>query len=115
MPVAYYMDENVESAISRGLKRRGVDVLTIQDDGRLRASDDEVLDRATALDRVVFTRDEDFLVEAARRQALGIHFAGVVYAHKDRVKIGPCIFDLELISANAEAIEMYGKVEHLPI
>ena len=72
MSVAFYMDENVPADITRGLRDRGVDVLTVQDDGREGSADPQVLDRATELGRVVFTRDQDFLVEATRRQRSAI-------------------------------------------
>lgn len=81
MPLTYYMDEHVEPAITKGLRRRGVDVLTVQADGRRGATDPMLLDRASSLGRVIITRDRDFLIEAAQRQAAGIPFAGVVYAH----------------------------------
>jgi hypothetical protein len=35
----------------------------------------------TALGRVLFSRDEDLLREAAQRQQRGETFAGVIYAH----------------------------------
>jgi hypothetical protein len=47
---------------------RGVDVLTVQEDGRAGASDAAVLDRATELGRVLFTQDDDLLVEASEEQ-----------------------------------------------
>ena len=43
-----YMDEHVPSAITEGLRRRGVDVLTAQEDGRTGEDDPELLDRASA-------------------------------------------------------------------
>lgn len=61
------MDENVPRAITGGLRLRGVDVLTVQEDGRRGLDDPRVLDRATELGRVLFSQDEDLLVEARRR------------------------------------------------
>ena len=43
-----YMDEHVPSAITEGLRWRGVDVLTAQEDGRTGEDDPELLDRASA-------------------------------------------------------------------
>jgi uncharacterized protein DUF5615 len=51
------MDENVHRAITEGLRLRGVDVLTVQDDGRRRLRDPVVLDRATELGRPLFSQD----------------------------------------------------------
>jgi len=41
--VALYMDEHVHRAITVGLRLRGVDVLTAQDDGRRHVPDHELL------------------------------------------------------------------------
>ena len=38
-----------------------------------------LLDRVTALGRVIFTRDVDFLAHARERQRTGVTFSGVVY------------------------------------
>ncbi len=34
MTVRFYMDEHVSRAVTVGLRRRGLDVLTVQEDGR---------------------------------------------------------------------------------
>ena len=67
---------------------------------------------ATQLGRVVFTQDEDFLLEARRRQQSGEPFAGVIYAHQLNVTIGG---DLELIAKIYEPAEMASRVEYLPL
>ncbi len=82
MTIALYMDENVHRGITQGLHQRGVDVLTVQEDGRSGTPDPEVLDRAIDLCRVLFTQDRDFLVEANLRQTEGKFFAGVIYGHQ---------------------------------
>jgi len=56
MSVAFYMDEHVPRAISVGLRLRGVDVLTAQEDGLRNTPDAVLLDRATAIGRVTFTQ-----------------------------------------------------------
>jgi len=73
-----YMDVHVRRAVTVGLRLRGIDVRTAQEDGFARASDSELLDRATELARIVFTQDDDFLREAAERQARLQYFTGVV-------------------------------------
>ena len=60
-PIRFYTDEHVARAVVRGLRQRGVDVLTVPEADLLGASDDEHLRRARAEGRVVFTQDEDFL------------------------------------------------------
>ena len=109
------MDVHVRRAISDGLRRRGVDVLTAQDDESTRLPDPELLDRATALGRVLFSQDDDLLREATERQELGVPFFGVVYAHQLRITIGQAIRDLQLIAEVYEAEEIANRVEYLPL
>ena len=110
-----YMDVHVPFAITAGLRLRGVDVLTAQEDGTAEVDDDVLLDRVTALGRVIFTRDVDFLGHARERQRTGVEFSGVVYAHQLRVSIGQCVADLELIAKVYEPEDMENRVEYLPM
>lgn len=55
MNLPLYFDHNVNRAITEGTRQRGLDVLTVREDGYHRRSDDEMLARAAALQRVVFT------------------------------------------------------------
>jgi len=98
MSLSFYMDEHVHRAITSGLRLRGVDVLTVQEDGLKGKDDDEIFDRATELQRVLFTQDDDFLVEANSRQQQSVYFPGVIYGHQMMVSIGEYIRDLELIA-----------------
>ncbi len=65
MSVKFYMDVHIPRSITTALKLRGVDVLTAQDDSRITATDSQLIDRATELNRVILTFDDDFLSEAA--------------------------------------------------
>lgn len=76
------MDVHVRQAVTEALRLRGVEVVTAQADNAARLLDPQLLDRAMALGRVLFTQDEDLLAEATRRQRAGESFAGVVYAHQ---------------------------------
>ena len=91
MAVALYMDVHVPKAITAGLRLRGVDVLTAQEDQAALLPDSELLDGATALRRVFFTFDDDLLAEAARRMRQGVPFAGVIYANPSNLSIGICV------------------------
>ena len=92
---------------------RGVDVLTAFDDGTSTADDTALLDRASALRRVLFSQDDDLLAEATRRQAASIPFHRVIYAHQLHVSIGSCIRDLEIIARAAEPEELQQQVLYL--
>ena len=109
------MDHNVPAAITNGLRLKGVDVITAFEDGHHTVSDPALMDRATALGRVIFTRDDDFLREAQRRERSGIAFSGVIYAHQLRVSIGRCISDIEIITQAGELDDIRNGVQHLPL
>lgn len=115
MSVTFYMDEHVHRAITVGLRLRGVDVLTVQENGRRNTPDAVLLSRATELERVMFAQDEDLLAEAKHRQDEGIPFAGLIYAHQLRVSIGACVRDLELIAKAADPQDLANRVEYLPL
>ena len=113
MAHALYMDTCVRFAITRGLRARGVDVLTAQEDGNTETPDPLVLDRAGELGRVMYSEDEDFLREGVRRQRAGIPFAGVIYAHQKRVPIGTCIRSLRAIVETRPAEEVVNNVIYI--
>lgn len=115
MPTTFVMDHNVPAAITEGLRLRGVDVLTAYEDDSHRLEDPELLDRADAIERVLFSMDKDLLREAVLRQRSGIDFAGVVYAHQQKCSIGRCVEDLELIAKTMEPDELRGIIVYLPL
>ena len=115
MSLAFYMDEQVPQQITAGLRLRGIDVLTVQEDGRAGTPDPLVLNRAAQLQRLMVSRDQDFLIEASQRQATGVYFPGVIYAHQQQVSIGDCIRNLELIAKAGSPEEFANQVIYLPL
>jgi len=111
----FYMDVHVPLAITIELRLRGVDVLTAQEDGAGEFKDPGLLDRASALGRVLVTQDSDFLREAARRHDESIPFAGIIYIPQLDITIGRSVADLELCAKGCNAEEWINRVEYLPI
>ncbi len=109
------MDVHVPAAIADGLRLRGIDVITCQTDGRIRATDEELLARATGLGRVFFTQDDDLLGIAARWTAGGRDFTGVIYCHQLAAGIGKIVSDLELIAKVMSEQELNKRVVFLPL
>lgn len=109
------MDVHVRRPVTAGLRRRGVEVLTAQEDGTARWEDDELLDRALEVGRVLFTQDDDLLQEAARRQRRGQRFAGVIYAHQQNITVQQTIEDLELLAKVCDPHELGNRVLFLPL
>lgn len=115
MALLLYMDQHVPRAITTGLRLRGIDVLTAFEDGASALDDPALLDRATQLGRVLFSQDDDLLIEATARQQAGISFAGVVYAHQLRVSVGRCIDDLAFLASAGTEADVANQVIFLPI
>jgi predicted nuclease of predicted toxin-antitoxin system len=107
------MDENVDDAITNGLRQRGVDVLTVQENGQRATDDSIILDTALTLGRVMFTCDDDFLAEGHRRQALGQPFAGVIYIHQEDAVVGYCVRELETLAKAGNPGDLDGQVVYL--
>ena len=114
MPVRLYFDHNVNRAITQGLRIRDVDILTAFEDRAHRLSDPELLDRATELERVLFSSDEDLIAEAHRRQRANEHFAGVIFAPQS-CPIGAVIEDLEILAAAGDLEDFAGSLLFLPL
>lgn len=114
MAIGLYMDVHIPKAITNGLRLRGVDVLTAQEDGTITLSDAELLNRATELGRVLYSHDDDLLAEAHNCLTLGKSFAGVVYSHQLTSPIGHCIEDLEIIAKTCEQEGMLNQIEFIP-
>ena len=111
----FYMDVHVPYSITIGLRLRGVDVLTAQEDGSRQLEDAALLGRVTTLGRILFTRVDDLLREGALRQNRGETFAGIIYAHQLDVSIGQCVIDLELVAKASQSDEWISRIEYLPL
>jgi predicted nuclease of predicted toxin-antitoxin system len=112
--VAIYMNHHVRAAVTAGLRRRGVDVLTARDDGNATAEDDVLLARSTALNRVLFSQDDDLLSIAAGWLQSGRPFFGLVYAHQLNATVGSLVHDLELIAKAFDLDDMRNQIQFIP-
>lgn len=107
-PIKCYVDEYVATAVVKGLRQRGVDVLTVREAGLRGATDEEHLARARSDGRILFSQDDDFL----RLHASGVTHAGIAYAPQG-TSVGDIIRGLMLIHQLLEAKDMEGHVEYL--
>lgn len=89
--------------------------MTAQEEGAAELSDPALLDRATELQRLLFTFDEDHRVEASLRQEQNISFVGVVYARFIHISVGTSIRDLEIIAKAAELDAIANQIFFLPL
>lgn len=106
--IRLYMDEHVPRAVTQGLRRRGVDVLTAGEAGMLGVSDEEHLEFATSQQRVMVTQDDDFLRLSARGAA---HY-GILYAPQETL-VGTLLAGIMLVVQVLTPAEMRHHVEYL--
>ena len=99
----------MDPAIAAGLRQRGVDVATTAEEGLVGTSDEDQLAHALANQRVLVTRDSDFLV----LNAAGVAHAGIAFWHSRHRSLGQLILDLTLLWRIYTAEEMAGRVEYL--
>lgn len=99
----YYFDEHIKGPIARGLRLRGIDVLTAQEaelaDQEL--SDPYQLRHAASLNRVLVSEDRDFVALAYSHTP----HAGIILLQR-RLGIGQCIEYLELMTQITEPDEI---------
>jgi hypothetical protein len=114
MGVALYLDVHVPGPIAQQLRRRGVDVLTAQDDGRDTDSDERLLTRATELGRILFTQDVRFRALAEDWQRRRRPFSGLLFGPQLGGTIGQYVEDLELIAQASTLEEWQSIVQFLP-
>jgi predicted nuclease of predicted toxin-antitoxin system len=91
----YYFDEHTHPAIARGLRARGIHVLTTKEAGRAHQGihDDDQLAYAAAQGLVMVTSDRDYIRLAREQQP----HAGVVLLQQE-LSIGQYIEYLELLA-----------------
>ena len=104
--IKFHLDENVNSAIAKGLRVRGVDVTTTPEMGLIGADDEEQLKFAKIEGRVIFTHDDDFL-------RVQIDHTGIVYCGQGGRAIGEIIRWLILIWEALDSEDMENKVEFI--
>ena len=114
MPVQLYLDVHVDKAIHDQLHLRGVDVLRAQDNGAAEMTDEELLQHARELGRIIFTQDIRFKALAEDWQRQRKTFSGLLFGNQLGVTVGTYVKDLELIAKATDPAEWANVVQHLP-
>ncbi len=107
--IRFHLDEHIDPAIARGLRRHGIDVTTTVEAGLRSRSDLAQLEYARTSRRVLVTHDADFLRLAGQHA----HHAGIVYCHKTAHSVGEMIRRLTFLYEVLMAAEIEGRVEFL--
>ncbi|MEJ5311723.1 MAG: DUF5615 family PIN-like protein [Anaerolineae bacterium] len=107
--IRFYFDQHIPGAVARGLRRRGVEVLTAQEAGRCGDIDSEQLAFAYENGYVIVTFDSDFLALVAS----GIPHSGVAFCPATKYTIGELIYKLLLVHDVLDIDDMHNHIEFL--
>ena len=108
-PIQFYFDQNISLAVAKGLRARGVNVLTAQEAGRCGRSDPDQLQFAMIEDRVIVTFDQDYLA----LDAAGTPHAGIAWCSSTKHSIGGLLNALLVIHGVLTRDEMRNHVEYM--
>ena len=86
--IKIYSDEDVNIAVTEGLKRRGIKAYSCQDAGNIGLADEEQIKYANSKRFVILTHDTDFLRIVHERKL--IH-SGIIFASQNRLSVGEMI------------------------
>jgi len=112
--LSYYFDQHMPGPLAHGLRIRGVSVLVAEDDDNKELKDELLLERATALGRILVSNDKDFRRIAARWQSLGRPFAGVVAITDQHASYGLLIEHLLMIAEVYSPDDVTNRIEYIP-
>jgi len=114
MPLPVFMDVPVPMGVTQGPRRRRIDGRTAQDDAADRMSDEQLLESATLLGRILLSQDVEYLEIAARWQRQGTVFSGLLCVPQG-TPIGRIIKDVDICLAGLTADEFVSRLVHLPL
>ena len=109
MPLSLLCDEQIPYQVIEGLRRREIDVVSIQQMDLRSTPDEVILDIAQQQGRVIYSRDADFL----RLHAAGAPHAGILYHHPMTYSIGAAIRTVAIACEVLSVEELRNHVEFL--
>lgn len=107
--IRFHCDEHIDPALVGGLRQRGVDVTTAGEAGLLGATDEQHLDYARTQQRMIITKDTDFL----RLNAGGESHSGIAYCKQGTRTIGQMLISLVHIYEELTPEQVTGRVIYI--
>ena len=104
----FYADEHISHAVVKGLRARGVDIISCNEAEMRTATDFAHLSFAKKEDRVIITYDNDFL----KLVSDGHPHAGIIFSHRP-IPIGEMISTILLIHEVFEQEDMENSIEFI--
>ena len=106
----FLADEHIELSIVTGLNLIGIDVISVNEAGKRESDDEEILRFAKEKERVIVTRDSDFV----KLHKKGVEHAGIVFISKF-LAIGRTIGEIEKVSMLFESEHIKNTIIYIPL
>jgi len=107
--ISLYLDEHLSPVIAAQLRRHDITIYTLQELGLLGDTDINHLTRATEMECVLCTCDDDYL----RLVSEGVEHSGIIFGNQFKHGIGEWVNSLKLIHAVYTAEDFINHVEYL--
>ncbi len=111
--IKIYADENINYKIVKGLRRRGVEIVTVQELHKWAVDDEEQLEYAKSMGTCLFTHDDDLLKVAKKWRNQGKIHNGIIYVHQQKLRVSETIRKLKLLVETVSLEEMKNHIEFL--
>lgn len=108
--IKVYSDEDVNIAITEGLKRRGIKAYSCQEAGNIGLTDEEQIKYANSKRFVILTHDSDFLRIIHEKR---LSHSGIVFVSQNKLSVGEIIRKIEFLVSILSEEDMENHVEFL--
>ena len=106
----FLADEHIELSIVNGLKLLGIDAISVNEAGKRESDDEKILVFARNVDRVIITRDSDFI----RLHKKGFQHASIVFI-PEFMAIGKIISEVEKVSILFHNESIRNTIIYIPL
>lgn len=108
--ISIVCDEHIKAAVLNGLRSRGFDIVTFMEVGRKSIADEEQIQWARTVGRVILTNDDDYLKLASENNS---DHSGIMFCHAEKHSIGSMIDAVERACTNKAADAYHGQTVFL--
>ena len=107
----FYLDENIDIAVTEQLIRWGIDAVSVHSLELQGETDENHLENATEMGRMLVTHDQDFL----RMSAESTDHVGIAFAQQYQATVGGWVRALRALHARLSAEDAEGQLVFLPL
>ena len=108
--IKIYSDEDVNIAITEGLKRRGIKAYSCQEARNIGLTDEEQIKYASSNKLTILTHDADFLRIIQEKK---LNHSGIIFVSQNKLSVGEIIRKIEFLVSILSEEDMENHVEFL--